>query len=42
MHAPEAIPDRIVILVRHPWARHEDEEEYIHNNQHDEQSEYLD
>lgn len=35
MHASEIVPDVVILLVGHPWTRHEDKEDYVHDLKHD-------
>lgn len=41
VHASQVVPHSVVLLVGHPRARHEDEEQHVHHQQHDHQSENL-
>lgn len=41
VHAPQVVPHGVVLLVGHPRARHEDEEQDVHYQQHDHQPEDL-
>ena len=39
MHASKVIPHMVVLLVGHPGPRHKDEEDYIHDLEHDHKTE---
>lgn len=41
MKAPQVVPHCVILLVGHPGAGHEHEEDDVHDDQHDDETQYL-